>query len=206
MKVGDTPERKGLQRARASWRQAKARCGDPNHHQFKNYGGRGIKFHPAWRDFDVFLSYMGPRPEGHTLDRIDPNKGYEPGNCGWATNAEQQRNKRDTIFVAIGGVKKPLVEWCELYDFSYVTAYKRWRSGRYDGSNLFQKPHVGVRPPGVQHHSQRLSCSDVIFIDQSKEGRVRGTAADLARKYKVSKEAIYAIWGGKTHRRYLDAQ
>ncbi|HEV8462098.1 MAG TPA: helix-turn-helix domain-containing protein [Gaiellaceae bacterium] len=72
---------------------------------FHNYAGRGIRVCDEWRDdFAVFLAHMGLRPSpGHSIDRIDNNKGYEPGNCRWATRAEQLRNTRRNRFVLVGG-------------------------------------------------------------------------------------------------------
>lgn len=73
-----------------SWRAAKARCHDPNNAKFYMYGAVGIAMCDRWRnDFSAFYEDMGPRPEGYSIDRIDQTKGYEPGNCQWATSAEQ---------------------------------------------------------------------------------------------------------------------
>lgn len=77
-----------------SWHAARQRCENPNHKQYDDYGGRGIRFCERWRDFRNFLSDMGERPEGRTLDRIKVNGDYEPGNCRWATRKEQSLNKR----------------------------------------------------------------------------------------------------------------
>lgn len=79
------------------WLQIKARCFDPNHRAYPNYGGRGISMHPEWvHDFVSFFEYVGPRPSSkHSLDRYPNNDGnYEPGNVRWATWDEQANNRR----------------------------------------------------------------------------------------------------------------
>jgi hypothetical protein len=78
-----------------SWEAAKQRCFNPNTSGYKNYGGRGITMCEAWAlDFNVFLQDMGPRPEGHSLDRVDSNGNYEPSNCRWADVQTQNSNRR----------------------------------------------------------------------------------------------------------------
>lgn len=79
-----------------SWRAMIARCTDSTHRQFKDYGGRGISISPDWiQSFERFLSDVGPRPAGKTLDRKDSNGNYCPGNCKWSTPTEQNANKRE---------------------------------------------------------------------------------------------------------------
>lgn len=77
-----------------SWRAMMRRCREPGHMKYPSYGGRGIEVCARWRDFAAFLADMGERPEGCTIDRIDGSRGYELGNCRWATAAEQRRNRR----------------------------------------------------------------------------------------------------------------
>lgn len=72
-----------------------SRCYNPKLRWYVYYGGRGITVCDEWREsFLAFYTYMGPRPIGHSIDRIDNNKGYEPGNCRWATSQSQIRNRR----------------------------------------------------------------------------------------------------------------
>lgn len=108
-----------------SWESARARCRNQANPDFDNYGGRGIAFSEAWDDFEVFLRDMGPRPRGHTLDRIDVNGNYEPGNCRWATDAVQGRNKRRNRVVIWQGVPLTLVELSERTGAPYNRLHER---------------------------------------------------------------------------------
>jgi hypothetical protein len=76
------------------WAAMVQRCTNPANKEWDRYGGRGITVCSRWRDFRNFLADMGEQPEGLTLDRIDNDGGYGPGNCQWATTSEQQRNTR----------------------------------------------------------------------------------------------------------------
>lgn len=86
----------GLSKSRtySTWISMWRRCTRPNVKAWPEYGGRGITVCDAWHDFATFLADMGLRPEGTSLDRIDVNGNYEPGNCRWATASQQNSNQR----------------------------------------------------------------------------------------------------------------
>ena len=87
------------------WTTMKQRCFNSNDRKYPSYGGRGITVCPEWaNDFTAFAEYMGPRPsKEHSIDRIDNDGNYEPGNVRWATRRQQQSNTRRNYFFQFQG-------------------------------------------------------------------------------------------------------
>lgn len=95
------------------WSQMIQRCRNPKDKSFSKYGARGIRICDRWLRFDNFLEDMGERPIGMSLDRIDNEGNYEPGNCRWADDKAQARNRRSTIFLEYQGKRVPAAELAE---------------------------------------------------------------------------------------------
>ena len=92
----------------ASYRAMNQRCFDKNHIEFKRYGAKGIKVCDRWRGEDGFvrfLSDMGERPVGKTLDRVDSKGDYSPDNCKWSTPKEQSTNTSQNVWYLVGDKK-----------------------------------------------------------------------------------------------------
>ena len=113
------------------WVSMIGRCHNPANTAFHNYGGRGIAVCDEWREnFTAFYEHIGPPPgEGYTLDRIDNDGDYEPGNVRWATRKEQSMNKRCNNILKFDGREQPLTAWAEEYGLSIGTLRSRLSNG-----------------------------------------------------------------------------
>lgn len=113
-----------------SWRAMWERCTDPNNKRFHLYKDRTPP--PEWRSFEVFYAELGPKPSSkHSVERIDNGKPYGPGNCRWATAAEQSRNTTTNVWVLTpDGRREVLVDACKLVGINY--------------GNVCQQRHLGA--------------------------------------------------------------
>lgn len=117
-----------------SWLAAKRRCLNPDDKDYPRYGARGITFCAEWaRSFSAFYAHVGDRPEGTTIDRIDPLRGYEPGNVRWATPHEQSRNRQDLTIVNTPQGTMPLVDYAARIGITNGAAHLRLRRGKLEG-------------------------------------------------------------------------
>lgn len=96
-----------------AWHGMLSRCTNPNVRNYHSYGGRGIQVCERWQKFENFLADMGARPEGGTLDRIDNDKCYEPGNCRWASTKVQGNNRSTNRLIEHNGRTLTVAQWAE---------------------------------------------------------------------------------------------
>lgn len=151
------------------WNGMISRCERPNHKSYPRYGGRGITICARWRNsFVAFFEDMGPRPSlEYSLDRINPNGNYEPGNCRWSTAKEQQRNRTDSITVSFDGKTKCLATWAEEFGIDRSTLRDRInmlgveRAMKLGGSKL---------PIGARSHSYATSSTGLkgVYLEKGR--------------------------------------
>lgn len=123
------------------WVDMRRRCHDERRPDFKNYGARGITVCDEWREsFEAFYRDMGPRPEGHTLDRLQNAGPYNKRNCVWAPRKKQERNKRSNRIVEYEGQRMTFAEAAERAGINYYTAYNRFRTLGWPIEKVFSKP------------------------------------------------------------------
>lgn len=113
------------------WQGLRQRCNNPKAPDFGNYGGRGIRVCPAWENsFDSFRAGMGPRPSlSHSIDRINNDGDYEPGNCRWASMSEQANNKRTNTVLEHNGRRQNVSQWATETGINVTTILARLARG-----------------------------------------------------------------------------
>jgi hypothetical protein len=141
------PQKHGGDRTLLSlWRNMLSRCENQSNSRFASYGGRGISVCAEWHVFERFCLDMGPRPSReHSLDRVNNDGNYEPGNCRWATRLEQQRNMRSNRLLTWDGETLTLSAWAERAGLSGTVLATRLRRGWSMGEALAPRKFVRSR-------------------------------------------------------------
>lgn len=135
------------------WKGVKGRCLNPNHSEWRNYGGRGLTMHPAWAArFLAFLAEVGPRPTPqHSIERENNSKGYVPGNVRWATRAEQAVNRRNNHLLTVGDRTQTISQWAEETGLTQGAIRMRLKRG--------MEPAESVKPDPVNRKLPAHSLS-----------------------------------------------
>ena len=184
------------------WCHIKQRCGNKKSKSYPDYGGRGIVICEQWRNsFGAFLADVGPRPSPRdTIERINVNGGYEPGNVRWATRKEQNRNTRRNRVFEIDGVSKSLAEWCELRGANYSTVLYRIAQLGWDVERALAAP--------LLHRTEyakprRGEDSPVVKLTADRVRQIRASLASgepqraVADRHGVSRRLVQFIAQGK---------
>jgi len=168
------------------------RCYNKNVQSYINYGGRGIYVDDRWRGkdgFKNFLTDMGERPPGHTIERLDNNGPYGPSNCKWASREEQASNKRNNRHITANGQTHTLAGWARILGCTGGAIWARLNNG--------MDPVEAVTKPIPERANAKLGKNDVLYI---RENYPAMTAQKIATHLGVSKKTILNVLHGKTFR------
>ena len=141
----------------------------------KNYRDRGITVCERWLQFENFLEDMGERPMNLTIDRIDNNGNYEPGNCRWATHKQQNNNWRHNVRIELKGESLTAAQWAERLNLNLSTIYTRLNSG-WSAERILTTPVA----------NKYFSGSMLTFKGETL------SAKELASKYGISRNTLFA--------------
>lgn len=127
------------------WNAIRTRCTCETDMHYKDYGARGIKIADEWKtDFWSFYAYIsnldGFGEPNRSIDRIDNNRGYEPGNLRWATATEQARNRRGNKLLTAFGETKTIAEWAEASGMIYQTLWNRIYKKHWEPEKAISTP------------------------------------------------------------------
>lgn len=158
------------------WSEMKERCRNPHRHNYENYGGRGIDVCDEWansyltfKEWAISNGYC----EGKAIDRIDNEKGYCPENCRWATQKEQQRNKRNNRLVTLNGETKTLAEWSEITGINHGVLWNRIFHLGWSIEKAFATP-----PHGNTYHKPRVDKMKAVH-QCDEDGNILATFASI---------------------------
>ena len=190
---GNPSDRRSVHTLGPTWSNIIRRCYSVNATGYSRYGARGITVYQPWREsFSLFVSYiertLGPRPKGKSLDRVNNDGDYCPGNLKWSTSSEQAENRRDNYLIEHAGQTKCLSAWAEETGILRGTLEYRLATG-WTTTTAFTTP-VG---------SSKLTLRQARQIRGAyrKEGV---TQIELAKKYGVHRTAISQVVRNEIHK------
>jgi hypothetical protein len=176
------------------WRNLVRRCEDSRDPSFANYGGRGIRVFPAWRlSFAAFFHDVGKRPSPHhSLDRIDNDGHYWPGNVRWATRKEQANNTRTNRRLSFNGETLTITEWAARLGVPPHTVSTRLARGW-----SLDRVLTPARPFRIGRQA-RLTAAEV---REARERKANGASSrELAKAYRVGLSTMQQALSGHSWR------
>lgn len=163
-----------------SWIAMIGRCCQPSSEHYSRYGGRGITVCERWMKFAEFFEDMGVRPDGTTLDRIDNDGNYEPGNCRWSTRKKQMSNTSNNTRIAVAEETHTLIEWSRISGVESSVILSRIASGWPTWDAVFKQPDKKI--------GRRLSAAARKEVLQFVKDGVSKT--EIMRRFGISRGTI----------------
>lgn len=173
-----------------AWCGMRQRCNDKASKSYVDYGGRGIKVADEWHDFAAFFAHVGKKPSPkHSLERIDNDGDYRPGNVRWATKLEQAHNTRANRHITANGITKTMAEWARDLGCNPSAILAR--------INVGMSETEAVTTPIPERPNAKLDTERAIQIYSQKGIK---SAQLLADQYGVSKKSVFNIFHHRTYR------
>ena len=149
------------------WLTMRQRCEKPRCSTYHKYGAKGIRVCEEWSSFERFRdwSFTNGYADNLTVDRIDPKGNYEPSNCRWVTQKEQQNNRSNNIILTYNGETRSIVEWSEITEKPLRILYDRYYRG-WDTDRIFEQP---IRKSPVKRCTS-YKKNDCYFVEDETDG------------------------------------
>lgn len=177
-----------------TWYAMRGRCTNPRNRAFKYYGARGIKISPTWSTFHAFIRDVGHRPSSdHSIDRINNDGDYEPGNVRWSTRTQQNRNRSTTVSLTHNGATLTVQAWAERIGVSYDTLLGRLNRGMPTAAALsmqFREHNPETYALAKLDWTKVISIRARLAAGESRQG--------IALAFNVHHDTIRMIAHGKT--------
>jgi transposase len=176
-----------------AWKKAKERCTYKKDINYKNYGERDITMCDEWfNSYDAFISYMGEKPSpNYTLDRINVNKGYRPGNCKWSTAEEQANNKRNNVTIDTPEGKMSFKQASERFGLHINTIKSRIAYG-FPKNELFLQDDLRKMP--VKKFNTDIGTKVIDTVTGKTYTTIKKAALDLG----ISRKRLAHMLSGNT--------